>query len=115
MKHETELLDIVELLVDLPEHNLRTGDRGAVVECYADNSYEVEFTNEDGETLVMCPLSPAQFMVVWLSSTQSWVPVIDQVTTLVTRLPEGMEQEVLDFVRFLHTRRQTASLASPAL
>jgi hypothetical protein len=116
MKHEAELFDIVELLVDLPEHNLRTGDRGAVVECYPDNTYEVEFTNEDGETLAMCPLAPSQFLVVWLSRTQSWVPIAEQVAALTTRLPEGMGQEVLDFVRFLHARRQAQSVvASPAL
>ncbi len=115
MKREAELFDIIELLVDLPEHNLRAGDRGAVVECYADNTYEVEFTNEDGETLAMCPLSPSQFIVVWLSRTQDWVPVVEQVTALITRLPEGTDHEVLDFVRFLHARRQARSLANPAL
>jgi hypothetical protein len=115
VKYEAELLDVVELLVDLPEHKLRVGDRGAVVACYPDHTYEIEFTNEDGETLATCPLPPSQFIVVWLSSTQSWVPIVDQVTALINRLPEGMEQEVLDFVRFLHARRQTQSVASPAL
>ena len=116
MKYDVELFDIVELLVDLPEHKLRAGDRGAVVECYVDNTYEVEFSNEDGETLALCPLAPSQFLVVWLSRTQSWISVAEQVAALTTRLPEGMEQEVLDFVRFLHARRQTQSVvASPAL
>jgi hypothetical protein len=45
----TALLKIV--LMDLPEENLRAGVRGAIVECYDDSKYEVEFTNEEGEAL----------------------------------------------------------------
>lgn len=44
---EPELFDVIELLVDLPEDNLRAGVRGAIVECYDDHNYEVEFTNQE--------------------------------------------------------------------
>ena len=40
-----ELFDVVELLVTLPASNLRVGVRGAIVDCYAGGSYEVEFTD----------------------------------------------------------------------
>ncbi|NJR48107.1 MAG: DUF4926 domain-containing protein, partial [Hyellaceae cyanobacterium CSU_1_1] len=40
---QPELFDVVELLIDLPESNLRAGVQGAIVECYQDNNYEVEF------------------------------------------------------------------------
>jgi len=40
-----ELFDVVELLIDLPEHNLQAGVRGAIVEEYANQHYEIEFTN----------------------------------------------------------------------
>ena len=36
---QPELFDVVELLVDLPEHNLRAGVQGAIVECYQDNNF----------------------------------------------------------------------------
>ncbi|MBW4547956.1 MAG: DUF4926 domain-containing protein [Symplocastrum torsivum CPER-KK1] len=49
---EPELFDVIELLVDLPEYNLRSGVQGAIVECYPGGTYEVEFSNKDGETLV---------------------------------------------------------------
>ena len=40
-----ELFDIIELLVDVPEYNLKVGTQGTIVECYEDQSYEIEFTN----------------------------------------------------------------------
>jgi len=108
----TDLFDVVELLVDLPEHSLHAGATGAIVHCYPDDTYEVEFTNEEGETLALCPLSPQQFIVVWQARTRTWLPIAEQVAALVARLPEGAEQEVLDFARFRHARRQP-SLAKP--
>jgi len=105
MKSGPDLFDVVELLVDLPEHNLRAGDRGSVVHCHPDNTYDVEFTNEDGETLALCSLSPQQFFVVWRAETRTWVPVSEQIVAVVTHLPEEMEQEVLDFARYLHSVR----------
>ena len=105
-----ELFDVVELLVDLPEHNLRPGVQGAIVYCHPDDTYEVEFTNEDGETVALCPLSADQFIVVWQAKTRTWLPVSERVATLVTYLPEEAGREVLDFARFLRLRRpqQTA-------
>ena len=37
-----ELLDTVVLSRDLPEHGLRVGDVGAVVEVYAETDFEVD-------------------------------------------------------------------------
>ncbi len=59
---EPELFDVIELLVDLPEENLRAGVRGAIVECYEDGKYEVEFTNQEGETLALSTLSSEQII-----------------------------------------------------
>lgn len=55
--NQPELFDVVELLADLPELALRAGTRGAIVHCHADDTYEVEFTNTEGETLALVPLS----------------------------------------------------------
>jgi hypothetical protein len=43
-------LDTVVLDRDLPEHGLRRGDLGAVVEVYAPDGLEVEFVTASGKT-----------------------------------------------------------------
>ncbi len=43
-------LDTVVLTRDLPEHGLRKGDLGAVVETYDQDGIEVEFVTPSGET-----------------------------------------------------------------
>jgi triphosphoribosyl-dephospho-CoA synthetase len=100
-----ELLDVVELLADLPEQGLRAGNRGAIVECYADHAYEVEFTDSEGETLALMALDPSQFIVVWKANTTTWVSAAEQIASLVARLTDETRQEVLDFTRFLYERR----------
>ncbi|MGK7871815.1 MAG: DUF4926 domain-containing protein [Xenococcaceae cyanobacterium] len=70
---DPELFDVIELLVDLPDFNLRAGIQGAIVECFDSGKYEVEFTNQDGETLALCTLSSAQFMVIWKAKTKRWL------------------------------------------
>ena len=44
------LLDTVVLTHDLPEHGLRAGDLGAVVELYGEDGVEVEFVQASGQT-----------------------------------------------------------------
>lgn len=74
---QPELFDIVKLLVDLPEYNLRAGTQGAIVENHQNNAYEVEFFESTGETLALCTLSPQQFIVVWQAKTKTWLFVPD--------------------------------------
>lgn len=103
---QPELFDVIELLVDLPEHSLRSGVRGAIVDCHPDGTYEVEFTNEEGETVALCPLSADQFIVVWRAETRTWLPMAEQIAALIAHLPEDAGREVLDFAHFLYERRQ---------
>lgn len=65
---EPALFDVIELLIDVPEHNQTVGSQGTIVECYSSNDFEVEFSNEDGETTALFALSREQFMVVWKAS-----------------------------------------------
>jgi hypothetical protein len=52
-------LDAVVLTHDLPDHDLRIGDVGAVVHVYPDDTaYEVEFVAADGSTLAVLTLTP---------------------------------------------------------
>jgi hypothetical protein len=59
---EIRLLDVVALTTDLPEHNLRRGELGAVVECHPDNAFEVEFVAQDGYTYALVTLRGDQLV-----------------------------------------------------
>jgi hypothetical protein len=109
---QPELLDVIEVLVDYPEHHVQAGMQGTIVHCYQDNAFEVEFVNEEGETTALFPMLSAQFIVVWKASTKQWLPAEEQAADLVSHLPEEAKQEVLDFARFLHTRKQAKQKSS---
>jgi hypothetical protein len=55
MKFQT--LESVVLATDIPEHGLRKGDVGAVVEVMAPDGLEVEFVAASGETIALLTLS----------------------------------------------------------
>ncbi|NEO85321.1 MAG: DUF4926 domain-containing protein [Spirulina sp. SIO3F2] len=106
-----QLCDVIELLVDIAVSGLRVGDclgqcaernRGAIVEQHSDRAYEVEFTNETGETKALVVLSPEQFMVVWQSATEAWVPITERIAAMIRVLPEERQEEVLSFARSLY-------------
>ena len=52
-----KLLDCVVLKHNLPEHELRAGDLGTVVEIYEPDGLEVEFVKTSGETLAVVTMS----------------------------------------------------------
>ena len=68
-----ELLDVIELLTDIPELSQRKGEQGAIIEDYQDGVYEVEFTNRKGETTAMGSIHQDKFTVVWCAKTQQWL------------------------------------------
>jgi len=47
---QIELLDTVALATDIPSRNLKQGEVGTVVELLDPNVFEVEFSDDDGET-----------------------------------------------------------------
>ena len=58
-------LDVVQLTIDIPQHNLRSSDRGTVVAVYGDSeAYEVEFVDADGYTRALLTLTPKQIRPV---------------------------------------------------
>jgi ribosomal 30S subunit maturation factor RimM len=61
---EIKLLDVIALLEDLPEENLRRGEVGTVVEMLAPDVYEVEFSDEEGRTYALLPLQRDQIMLL---------------------------------------------------
>ena len=53
------VLDTVVLDRDLPDHGLRRGDLGAVVEVYERDGLEVEFVTASGRTAALVTLTVA--------------------------------------------------------
>jgi len=51
-----EMLDTVVLLADVPQHDLRHGDIGAVVEVYDSDALEIEFVSPTGTTRALVTL-----------------------------------------------------------
>jgi hypothetical protein len=51
-----KVLDTVVLSRDLPEHRLKQGDVGAVVEIYPPDGFEIEFVTGSGRTQALVTL-----------------------------------------------------------
>ncbi len=93
--------DIIELIANIPEKNLYAGLSGTVVHSHGNDVYEIEFTNEKGETLDFLSLHKKYFMIVWRSETKQWIPIAEQTSSLLAGMPDDVAKQVLDFARFL--------------
>ncbi|NCO76691.1 MAG: DUF4926 domain-containing protein [Cyanobacteria bacterium] len=71
-----ELLDVIELLVDIPNFSLRKGEQGTIIEDYEDDIFEVEFANKKGEATAICSIHQDKFIVVWSSKTEQWLNTV---------------------------------------
>ena len=64
-KGKIKLLDVVALTQDVPEHNLKSGEVGTVVEILANGeAYEVEFSDDNGQMYKGLSFSASQFKVL---------------------------------------------------
>ena len=54
MSSKLKLLDVVALLINLPEEHLEIGQVGTIVEILGEDAYEIEFVNTKGRTLAVC-------------------------------------------------------------
>ena len=52
-----QLLDTIVLDRDVPEHGLRKGDLGAIVEIHEPDAFEVEFVTASGRTAALLTLN----------------------------------------------------------
>ncbi|WP_448382817.1 DUF4926 domain-containing protein [Desulfosoma sp.] len=96
------LFDVVELIVDSPRQGLYAGMQGPVLDVHENGrTFEIEFSDEQGRVLNFLALAPEQFIVVRRSQEQQWVPLAERIAKLVSRLPESVGIEVLDFARLL--------------
>ncbi len=64
MKDMPRLLDVVALLEDIPDHGLRRGQVGTVVEELAPSTYEIEFSDDTGRAFAMLALHSDKLMVL---------------------------------------------------
>lgn len=64
MHDKIELLDVVTLMEDLPEHGLYRGQVGTVIEVYTPEDFEVEFSDTKGQTYAMLALNANQLMLL---------------------------------------------------
>lgn len=102
--NKPELFDIVELLVNIPQYNLKAETQGTIVECYEDQHYEIEFSNPQGETELTCALSEKQFIVVWQAANKTWLSISDKAEILINRLSDDDQTKVLEFARSLYSQ-----------
>jgi len=59
-----EMLAVVALVKDLPDEGLVRGQVGTVVESWAPDVYEVEFSDGNGKAYAMVALSADQLMLL---------------------------------------------------
>lgn len=64
MKDSIKLLDVVALTEDLPREGLFRGQVGTVVEILSPYVYEVEFSDDEGQTYAMKALKAFQLMAL---------------------------------------------------
>ena len=57
-----DMLSVVALLEDLPEEGLVRGQVGTVVESWTPGVYEVEFSDDNGQSYAMVALRAEQLM-----------------------------------------------------
>jgi hypothetical protein len=67
-----KLLDVVALTVDLPEYKLLRGQVGTIVDLLAGGAaFEVEFSDQNGQTYESVGLTPEQIMVLHFEPASS--------------------------------------------
>ena len=62
------LLDVVALTEDIPDHGLRRGQVGTIVEILGPNAFEVEFADNEGRTYATLALNTKQLLVLHYQS-----------------------------------------------
>jgi hypothetical protein len=61
---EPKMFDVVALLEDLPKDHLVRGQVGTIVESLAPNVFEVDFSDDQGQSYASLGLRSDQFLVL---------------------------------------------------
>lgn len=62
---EIKILDVVAVTEDVPEHGLRRGEVGTVVDRWKDGALEVEFSDDTGEAYAFATLRAEQLIPLY--------------------------------------------------
>ena len=62
---EIKVLDVVAITEEMPEHGLRLGEVGTVVDRWKDGAYEVEFSDDTGEAYAFIALRADQLIPLY--------------------------------------------------
>lgn len=74
------MLDVIALMIDLPQYNLWRGQVGTVVEILAKGAaFEVEFSDRNGRTYESLGLRPEQIIVLHFDPVSS-EPQVERAT-----------------------------------
>lgn len=65
MTNEIKVLDVVAVTEAIPEHGLRRGEVGTVVEQWKDGAFEVEFSDDTGEAYACVALHAEQLIPLY--------------------------------------------------
>lgn len=60
-----KLHDVVALMADLPEHRLRRGQLGTIIDVYEPGVVEVEFADRQGQAYASLTLTTTQLMPLY--------------------------------------------------
>jgi hypothetical protein len=71
IENAIQLLDVVALTGGLPERGLLRGQVGTVVEKLSANAFEVEFSNERGQSYAQLAVDESQLLVLHYHSPQA--------------------------------------------
>ena len=63
--NEIQVLDIVVVTEDLPEHNLRRGEVSTVVDRWKDGAFEAEFNDDTSEACAFIALRADQLIPLY--------------------------------------------------
>jgi hypothetical protein len=68
MSADMHLLDVVALTKDIPDHGLRRGQVGTIVEILGPETFEVEFADNNGRAYATLSLNAKELMVLHYQS-----------------------------------------------
>ncbi|MEL6489934.1 MAG: DUF4926 domain-containing protein [Cyanobacteria bacterium J06621_3] len=81
-----KLLDVVALTEVIPSYNLVPGQVGTIVETLAPNVYEVEFSDDEGQTYAMLPLKAKQLIRLHYSPFSTYTNPTPNQPTMNTQI-----------------------------
>ena len=68
---EIKVLDVIAVTENIPEHGLRRGEVGTVVEQWADSVFEVEFSDDTGRAYAFAAVPAEKLMKLYFRKDEA--------------------------------------------